>query len=128
MADARNPIYTLADGTTGDVYNNYLGEDNPVPDIDVGASQDFTFSFADSQLQALPIDSSVTISIDDADLQGNVNYTQPNTNVAGLKTLNFIVSNPVDNEVAEAFLNITIDSAVLGNIITISKKITFLVP
>ena len=128
MADARNPTYTLADGTTGDVYVNNLGEDNPVPEINIGASQDFTFSFADSQLQALPIDSSVNITIEGAELKGLVNYTQPNTNTAGLKTLNFIVSNPVDNEETEAFLNITIDSVRLGNIITINKKINLLVP
>jgi hypothetical protein len=128
MADARNPTYALSDSVTGDLYLNNTGVNNPIADLASGSSQDFTFAFADSELQALPIDATVEISIDNGELLGTTTYTQVNTNSSGLRSMEFIVRNPADGEAVEAILLITINSAVIGNVATISKRINLLAP
>ena len=97
--------YTLSDG--GTIFEDSNGISNPIPDIADGGFQMFTLVFTDTAGQALPFETSVSITASAGSLQGTTAYTVANS-TGTPHALQFALINPVSGDPETSVLSISI--------------------
>ncbi|MBL0710779.1 MAG: hypothetical protein JJV99_07190, partial [Colwellia sp.] len=124
--------YTLTNDNGRVVYQDSTGESAslPLPAVDNGGHQEFTFNFADTGTpnQTMPFGTTVTINISAGSLQGLTSVTVGNNNQEGfsnMSNMNFFVIQEDGNDPQTAILTITITSP-SGIITSLNKEIELL--
>ncbi|XQW84345.1 Ig-like domain-containing protein [Thalassotalea piscium] len=124
MSDAYNPSYILSSTNELTVYQSDSGIDVPLPSVSDGSSLPLKFRFADSALQTLPLNSTVSVALEGGELTGTTSYTVGNTHASGYQSLIFTIENEAGNDPETARLIITIKTPKTSDNIVINKEVS----
>jgi len=117
-------ILTNGDGATI-FYNSLLGINQALPDVTNGGSQEFTFSFADTAQQTMPLDTNISISLSAGTLEGETNTIVTSNSNAGFSAMNFFVIQELGATPQVAILTMVITTP-HGHITTLTRSINLL--
>jgi len=121
MSEANNPNFVLSSRNEKTVYQNNFGDSIELPTITNGILE-LRFRFADSAMQTMPFNTSVSITIDDQEVKGVTSLTVGNTNKDGYTTMDFYIEG---GGASFATLSITIGTPNTSPKLYINKKVTF---
>ncbi|WDE12680.1 hypothetical protein [Thalassomonas haliotis] len=97
--------YDLTDGADT-LFADQSGAGDGLPDISDGSSQSFRFSFTDSAGQAMPMNTSVSVSSSAGEIEGTTSLTMPNTTIP--RSLDFVIVNASGGDSETGVLTITV--------------------
>ena len=126
MSSASSPNYVLSNTDQSTIYADSDGSNTELPDISDGDSLTLRFRFADSAMQALPLGTTISVSLAGGDLQGTTDVEIGNTSLSGYRSMDFTVNNASGGDPEQATLTISIKTPDTASTTYVSKTVSLL--